>query len=440
MNRRRARVYAWALYDVGNSAFATVVMAGFFPVFFKEYWSGDLPATASTFWLGAANSVASLIILASAPLLGAMADGSAGRKRFLAVFAGLGVVATAALFAVPAGAWPVAATLYALAAIGFSGSMVFYDAMLLAVCRERHFDAVSALGYALGYLGGGLLFAFTVVMTLQPAWFGLADEATAVRWAFLLTALWWAAFTFPLLSRVPEPAPNLRGGGVVAGLGELGATLRRVGQLRPVVLFLAAYWFYIDGVDTIVRMALDFGLAIGLESSDLILALLLTQLVGFPAALVFGRLGTVLGPRRGIEIAIAVYLVVILWAVRMDSAAEFYALAAAVGLVQGGIQSLSRSLYARIIPRDRTAEFFGFYNMLGKFAAVLGPILMGGVGVATGSPRAGMAVVALLFLVGWLLLRRVDEGEARRRARALEGGNGFRGDGDGRPERGGERG
>jgi UMF1 family MFS transporter len=439
MNRRRARVYAWALYDVGNSAFATVVMAGFFPIFFKEYWSGELPATESTFWLGAANSVASLVILASAPLLGAMADGSAGRKRFLATFTGLGVTATAALFLVPAGAWPVAAALYTLAAIGFSGSMVFYDAMLLAVCRERHFDAVSALGYALGYLGGGVLFAFTVVMTLQPGWFGLADETLAVRLAFLITALWWAAFTVPLLARVPEPPANLRGGGVIAGLGELKATLRRVGQLRPVALFLLAYWFYIDGVDTIVRMALDYGLAIGLETGDLILALLLTQAVGFPAALAFGRLGQVLGPRRGIEIAIGVYLGVILWAASLESAWEFYLLAAAVGLVQGGIQSLSRSLYARIIPRDRTAEFFGFYNMLGKFAAVLGPILMGGVALATGSPRAGMAVVAVLFVVGWLLLRRVDEGEARRRARALEGHEGFRGGGSGRPGREGER-
>ncbi|SFD19411.1 MFS transporter, UMF1 family [Thiohalospira halophila DSM 15071] len=423
MNPRRARVYAWALYDVGNSAFATVVMAGFFPIFFKEYWSGDLPATESTFWLGAANSVASLLILASAPLLGAMADGGGGRKRFLAAFTGLGVVATAALYLVPAGAWPVAAVLYTLAAIGFSGSMVFYDAMLLAVCRERHFDAVSALGYALGYLGGGLLFAFTVVMTLQPGWFGLAEEATAVRLAFLITAGWWAAFTLPLLRRVPEPMLGPRGGGIVAGLAELKTTLGRVGRLRPVVLFLAAYWFYIDGVDTIVRMAVDYGLAIGLETGDLILALLLTQAVGFPAALAFGRLGARLGPRRGIEIAIAVYLGVVVWATYLDSALEFYLLAAAVGLVQGGIQSLSRSLYARIIPRDRTAEFFGFYNMLGKFAAVLGPALMGGVGLVTGSPRAGMGVVALLFVVGWLLLRRVDEEAARRQARELEGRN-----------------
>ena len=404
----RRRKLAWAFYDWGNSAFATTVMAGFFPVFFKEYWAGGLDATDSTFWLGVGNSAASTLMIVLAPLIGALADQGGNKKRMLVLFAFLGALMTSSLFLVSAGLWPLALLFYALGIIGFSGSIVPYDALLVDVADERELDRVSALGYALGYLGGGLLFALNVIMVLKPALFGLEGPGQAVRIAFLMVGIWWAAFSVPLLLFVHErnPAP-VRQGVIRGALRELRDNLREVRQHRMAFLFLLAYWLYIDGVDTIVRMAVDYGLAIGFESGDLLAALLVTQFVGFPAALLFGWLGSRLGPKSGIMIALGIYTLVVLWAWRMEREWEFYGLAVMIGLVQGGVQSLSRSLYARLIPPDRAGIFFGIYNMLGKFAAVIGPLLVGLVGVTTGSSRTGILAILLLFIGGALVLHRV---------------------------------
>jgi UMF1 family MFS transporter len=407
----RRAVYAWAFYDWANSAFATTVMAGFFPLFFKEYWNSGVADTVSTFRLGMANSAASLVVVLCAPLLGAIADHLDRRKGFLLLFAALGVVMTGALHFVAAGDWQLAALCYGLAILGFSGGNLFYDALLLGVARPAQLDRVSALGFALGYLGGGLLFAFNVLMVLHPDWFGLPDKATAVRVSFLSVALWWAVFSVPLFLRVREAraAERVRARDAVArGFGQLRRTLREIGRLPHTFLFLVAYWLYIDGVDTIVRMAVDYGMSLGFPSNSLIVALLITQFVGFPAAIAFGRLGDRIGARAGILVALAVYMAVTTWGAFMTAVWEFYLLAAVIGLVQGGVQSLSRSLYARLIPPGRSAEFFGFYNMLGKFAAVLGPALMGWVGVLSGSPRIGILSVLALFVVGAALLLRVD--------------------------------
>lgn len=407
----RRAVYAWAFYDWANSAFATTVMAGFFPLFFKEYWNSGVADTVSTFRLGMANSAASLVVVLCAPLLGAIADHLDRRKGFLLLFAALGVVMTGALHFVAAGDWQLAALCYGLAILGFSGGNLFYDALLLGVARPAQLDRVSALGFALGYLGGGLLFAFNVLMVLHPDWFGLPDKATAVRVSFLSVALWWAVFSVPLFLRVREAraAERVRARDAVArGFGQLRRTLREIGRLPHTFLFLVAYWLYIDGVDTIVRMAVDYGMSLGFPSNSLIVALLITQFVGFPAAIAFGRLGDRIGARAGILVALAVYMAVTAWGAFMTAVWEFYLLAAVIGLVQGGVQSLSRSLYARLIPPGRSAEFFGFYNMLGKFAAVLGPALMGWVGVLSGSPRIGILSVLALFVVGAALLLRVD--------------------------------
>jgi len=404
-------VWAWALYDWANSAFATAVLAGYFPVMFKTYWGEGLSPADSTLRLGIANSVASLLVVLAAPVLGAIADQGSARKRFLAVFAGLGIAMTAALYLVQAGQWPLAAVLYVLAGIGFAGGNIFYDALIVFVAGPDRLHRVSALGFALGYLGGGLLFAATAYAVDHPAALGLADAGMAVRLAFLAVALWWAAFSLPLWLWVEEPAGGpARPAGeiVVAGLRQLRNTFREVRRLRPVFLFLAAYWLYIDGVDTIVRMAVDYGLALGFRTDDLIKALLLTQFVGFPAAIAFGRLGERLGARTGIYLALACYAVATVWAGRMAAEWEFYSIAGLIGLVQGGIQALSRSLYASLIPRDRSAEFFGFYNMVGKFAAVLGPLMVGGVGVLTDSPRLAMLSILLLFGLGAWLLSRVN--------------------------------
>jgi UMF1 family MFS transporter len=259
-------------------------------------------------------------------------------------------------------------------------------------------------------------------MTLKPELFGLRDAAHAVRVSFLTVAVWWAVFSIPILLFVKEEGGGGSAGwsAVTAGLRQLKKTFAKVRQLRVLFLFLLGYWFYIDGVYTITRMAVDYGLSIGLPANSLIVALLITQFVGFPAAIVFGKLGEKIGPKTGIYIGIAVYIAACIWSYFMDSVSEFYGLAITIGLVLGGVQSLSRSFYARLIPRDKSAEFFGFYNMLGKFSAVIGPVMMGWVGVLTGSPRYAVLSVAVLFVIGWLFLIRVDETKGRRAAKELE--------------------
>jgi UMF1 family MFS transporter len=252
-------------------------------------------------------------------------------------------------------------------------------------------------------------------MVQQPARFGLADAAEGVRYSFLLVAIWWAVFSVPLLLYVREPSGGGRGvfAAMRAGVTQLGRTVRRARTLRPLFMFLCAYWLYIDGVDTVIRMAVDYGLSLGLPSSALIKALLIVQFVGFPAALVFGRLGTKIGSKRAILIAIAVYVGITVFGYFMDSEADFYGLAIAVGLVQGGVQALSRSLYSRMVPPGEAAEFFGLYNMLGKFAAIIGPALMGAVSYATGSARLSILSIALLLIAGGVLLWFVDDRAAQ---------------------------
>src|SRR5262245_382593 len=404
---RRRNVVAWALYDWANSSFATTVMAGFFPVFFKQYWSAGSEATVSTFRLGMVNGVASALIAVMAPLLGAIADRGGARVKLLSFFTLLGVVMTAGLYWVERGDWELAVLLYALAGVGFWGGTTFYDSLLPDVAEERELDVVSSYGYALGYLGGGLLFLINVVMTLNPQLFGLADAGQAVRVSFLTVAAWWALFTMPLLLFVREakPATPLRPlAAMRAGWSELWQTIGHLRAYRALTLFLVSYWLYIDGVNTIIKMAVDYGLSRGFESKSLIVALLITQFVAFPAALAFGWIGKRYGPRAGILLSIAVYLGVTVWAYFLETVTQFYIMAVIIGLVQGGIQSLSRSYFARLVPPQKSGEFFGFFNMMGKFAAVLGPMLMGLVALVSGSSRLAILSIALLFALGAVLL------------------------------------
>lgn len=419
MARLNRPAWGWTFYDWANSAFATTVMAGFFPIFLKQYWSAGSDPTESTFQLGMGNAIAGIIVAALAPVLGAIADRGGVRRRFLLLFTVLGILSTAGLFFVQRGDWQAAIALYVLGTIGFTAGVVFYDALLVDVSEPRHFDFISGVGYAFGYLGGGLLFAVNVVMTLQPEWFGLADKAEAVRFSFLTVAVWWSVFSVPLFLFVKERQPAAKpklGHAVVEGWRQFIETFREIRQLRPIFLFLLAYWFYIDGVNTIIKMAVDYGLSLGFETTHLITALLLVQFIGFPAALAFGWLGEKWGTRRGIYLAIAVYTGVTVWAYFLDNVTEFFIMAIAIGLVQGGIQSLSRSFYARMIPPEKSAEFFGFYGMVGKFATIIGPLLMGWVGVLTGSPRIAILSVAVLFVIGYLLLATVVESPDERRA------------------------
>jgi UMF1 family MFS transporter len=420
-NALRPRELSWALYDVGNSAFATTVMAAFFPVFLKQYWAAGIPATESTFWLGIVNSGAALMALVLSPVLGSLSDAGGLKKPLLSLFALLGIAMSAGLYGVGAGDYGLALLLYGIGFMSFSVGMVFYDSLLPSVTEPRRFERVSSFAVGIGYLGGGALFAFNVLMTQKPEWFGLADAGAAVRLSFLLVAGWWLVFTLPLLFVVPEP-PTRRAAGfaaVAAGLSQLRETFRHVRRLKVVMLFLAAYWLYIDGVDTIVQMAVDYALALGFDAGGLMLALLITQAVGVPATIAYGRLGERFGARPAILVGLAVYALVVAWGAAMTRPWEFYGIAAVVGLVQGGVQALSRALYARIIPRDKAGEFFGFMNLLSKFAAVLGPVLVGVVSRWSGEPRLSMLSLLILFGAGAALLFRVDVGEGERRAAEL---------------------
>lgn len=402
----------WCFYDWANSAFATTVMAGFFPVFFKNYWCQGMEVTKSTAILGMANSLSGFLVAAIAPIIGAIADSGSYKKRFLIFFAYLGVLSTTALFMVQRGNWLFAAVAYTIGTVGFSGSVIFYDSILPLITNKKRIDYVSALGYAMGYLGGGILFAFNIWMILHPAFFGLKDANHAIRISFLTVAAWWGIFTLPIIFFVKEPVKETRISPKFAfrsGLKQLTHTLHKIQHMKTIILFLTAYWLYIDGVDTIVRMGVDYGLSIGFEYRDLLLALLITQFVSFPCAIVFGKLGERIGAKHAIFIAIGVYFFAVMWAMRMKATYEFYGLAILIGLVQGGIQAMSRSFYSRLIPHDQLAEFYGFYNMVGKFAVILGPVLIGITGIFFESSRMGIASIVILFIAGGVLLFFVDE-------------------------------
>ena len=417
MKENKRAVWSWAFYDWANSAYSTTVMAGFFPLFFKEYWADPNNPNQSTFYLGMANSIASIVVATLAPLLGAVADQGSAKKKFLVLFAFLGVIMTGGLWMVAQGNWQMAVLFYVIATVGFSSGIIFYDSLLPGLATEERVDAVSSLGFGLGYLGGGLLFLVNVFMYLKPAIFGIPDGATAIKLSFLSVAVWWAVFTIPLILFVPEPknhkAVNINNA-IRMGWGQLVQTFKEIRNMKVVGTFLLAYWFYIDGVDTIIRMAVDYGMSLNFPAESLIIALLIVQFVAFPAALIYGWLASKIGAKTGIMVGITAYSIITLLGYFMTKALHFYILAILIGLFQGGIQALSRSLYTRIIPPDKSAEFFGFYNMLGKFAAIIGPALMGTIALVTGSARLSILSILLLFILGAFFLNKVDIKEGKR--------------------------
>lgn len=423
LNNKKS-TWGWVLYDWGNSAFATTVLAGFFPIFFKQYWSAGVDATVSSARLGFTNAAAGLLVAILAPILGAIADRGTFKKNFLLIFTILGVITTALLYWVAKGDWQHAVLLFTLANIGFSGGIIFYDALITDVASDDRMHTVSAKGYAFGYLGGGILFAVNAYMAQNPQTFGINTPTEAVQFSFITVAIWWAVFAIPLFIWVKESRAvqkDTGAGKITAGLVQLRHTILDIRSNKAVVLFLLAYWFYIDGVGTVIRMAVDYGMSIGFDSGTLLTTLILTQLVGFPSALLFGHLGNRIGAKNAIYISIGIYLCISFGGAFMQTSNQFYFLGALVGVAQGGIQALSRSYYALLIPPEKSAEYFGFYNMLGKFAAVLGPAIMGGVGLFAHNigfssdiaSRLSISAIAILFIIGGFLLYKVDDQKAR---------------------------
>ena len=404
--------WKWAFYDWANSGFATTVMAGFFPIFFKSFWAGDLEAAESTFVIGSVNSLIGLLIAISAPILGAIADVGKTKKKFLFIFAALGIIATGYLFFIPESSWKLAVLFYGLGVIGFSGGNIFYDALIVSVSTPNERNRTSSLGFSLGYLGGGLLFLLNVAMYLYPQWFGLSGPADAVLWSFMSVAIWWFIFSMPLLLYVEETSDLVEKENnniVSTAFTNLLSTAKSVRNYKKVVIFLFAYFLYMDGVDTIIRMATSYGSDIGLSASSMISALLLTQFVGFPATLVFGFYADKFGYKESLTFAIIVYIGVVLFSSQMDTATEFFIVAGIIGLVQGGVQAISRSYFSNLIPQDKAAEFFGFYNFIGKSSVFLGPFMVSGIALLTGSPSIGILSLLILFIPGLILLWKVPD-------------------------------
>ena len=410
------------MYDWANSAFATTIMAAVLPTFYSEVAGANLkPVQASSYW-GYTNTIAMLLVAVAAPILGAMADHSGARKRFLSGFASLGILFTALLVLVSTGDWLMASLFYILGRVGFAGANIFYDSLLPHVARPDEIDQVSTKGYALGYLGGGLLLVVNLAWILKPELFGLSGAESASRLSFLSVAVWWVLFSTPLFRHVPEP-PFIREQGesanpIRAGFQRLGRTFRGIRRYQELFKFLIAFWLYNDGIGTIIIMAAIFGAEIGIGTTSLIGAILAVQFLGIPFSFAFGWLARRFGTKRSILLALGVYTVIAIGGYFMQTGLHFWILAFLVATVQGGSQALSRSLFGRMAPKAKTAEFFGFYDVSSKFAGIVGPALFGLVGQLTGSSRLSIVSLVVFFVVGGLLLTRVNEKEGIRVARA----------------------
>jgi UMF1 family MFS transporter len=403
------KVITWALYDWANSAFALSVLAVLFPLVLGNYWGADDGGSAATIRLGWITFSASLIVFLSAPVLGTIADAGGYRKRFLIFFAVLGALATAGLGLVGKGGWPIALGLYLIASVGYYSSIVFYDSLLIDVTEPRNFNFVSTLGFSVGYLGGAVLLALHLWMLKSPQSFGLASSTEAFSYAFVSVGAWWLLFVLPLLFSVPEQhaATEVTSHPIRAAYRELKSTVRKISQYRNVMIFLTGYWLYIGGVFTVIFMAVNYGQRLGFEDSDLVMALLIANFVGFPATLIYGFLAHRFGAKKGLYVALLAYVGACLWAIQMTEVREFYIMSIIIGMVQGGVQGLSRSVYATLIPAEQPGEFFGFYSMTTKFSHVLGPAMVAIAAMLSDDPKWVLLALMPMFLAGGFLLALV---------------------------------
>ncbi len=424
----RPELRAWAMYDWANSAFITTVITAVFPIYYQKVAAAGVPQAVATSRHALTTTVALLVIAVLSPVLGALADYSAIKKRLLTAFLGLGVVSTAALFLVVEGDWLLASVLFALGNVGVLVSLTMYDSLLPHIASHAEIDRVSTAGYALGYVGGGILLGINVLMIQKPGLFGIPDVGLATRLCFVTVALWWALFALPLLLRVPEPARRLEADETVGenplrvALTRLGETFGELRGYRQAFLLLLAVLIYNDGITTIYRMATIYGAEIGLPTAALISAILMVQFVGVPFAFLFGALAGRVGAKRAIFVGLVVYCGIGVFGFFIQSSWQFFTLAFAVATVQGGTQALSRSLFASMVPRHKSSEFFGFYGVAERFAAIFGPAIFFAVTSATGSSRNAVLAVVSFFVVGGLTLARVDVDAGRAHARAVESG------------------
>jgi UMF1 family MFS transporter len=420
----RGELRAWAMYDWANSAMVTTIITAVFPIYYGQVACAGMEPKRATELFAIATTIGMVVIAVISPLLGTIADFNGRKKRMLAYFMSLGVAAVAGMFFIFRGDWILASILFILANIGANGSFVFYDALLPHVARDDEVDRVSTAGYALGYIGGGLLLALNLAWIMKPAWFGLpsgdnlsvAQATLPSRLAFLSVAVWWVVFSIPLFRRVPEPRPTGNGYGALpirASIDRLIDTARALRRYRQAFLMLLAFLIYNDGIGTIIRMAVKYGDEIGIHQGVMIGSIMLVQFVGIPFAFLFGMLAGRIGAKHSIVLGLSAYVGICVFGYFMKTATHFLVLAILVGAVQGGTQALSRSLFASMIPRDKSGEFFGFFGVAEKFAGIFGPVLF-----VSGASRSAILAIIGFFVVGGSLLALVNVSEGQRQAQA----------------------
>lgn len=430
MNRREQSfvntraVRAWILYDWANSAYATTVLAAVLPIFYSSVAADGLSETTASSYLAYTHSIGMAIVALLSPVLGAVSDLTGRKTTLLTWFALLGMVSTAGFALVGQGDWLLASALLVLSTVGFSGSLTFYDSMLPDLVPSAQRDGISAKGYAYGYIGGGVLLAVNLLMIQKPGWFGLADEVAGIRWSFLTVGLWWLLFSLPIMRAVPNRparARSLSTGYIRTSLRRVAGTFRDARRFPQLYKLILAFWFYNDGINTIILMATIYGAGLGIGTSHLIIALLITQFVGFPCTLMFGWAAQRLGAKRMLLTSLGVYVLIVALGYFMTSALHFYLLATMVGLVQGGSQSISRAMLSDLMPAHRTGELFGLVNITSKFSSIFGPFVFGLIGQITGSTRLGILSLVLFFGLGIVILLRVDVEQGKRDALREDG-------------------
>jgi UMF1 family MFS transporter len=432
----RPELRAWAMYDWAVSSLQAVVLTAVFPIFFVRVAAAGLPESRGTQALATANTIAAIIIALISPVLGAVSDYAAAKKRMLAGSMLVGAAATAGMFFIKRGDLTLASTLFVIAIMGATASVVFYEALLPHIAKPSEIDRVSSAGYAMGYIGGGLLLAANLAWIQQPALFGLpsgeglSDQAASLpaRLAFVSVAVWWIVFAIPLFRRVPEPPRTLeqdepgRGSVFATAFSRLGETMKQLIGFRQAFLMLLAFLIYNDGIQTIIKMATAYGTEIGIGQSALIAAVLMVQFVGVPFAFLFGALASRIGAKRSVFLGLLAYTIISIIGYFMTTATHFFILAGLVGMVQGGTQALSRSLFATLIPAHKSGEFFGFYSVFEKFSSIFGPLLFSVTIALTGSSRNAILSVVVFFIVGAAVLAFVDVEKGRKAARDAEAG------------------
>lgn len=426
MERKNYRklINSWSMYDWGKSAFETTIMAAVLPVYYSSVAAANLPEGRATIYWGYTASIALVIVALLSPILGAIADFRGAKKRYLTFFALVGIVATALMFFITTGDWLLASGLFIIGNIGLAGGNVFYDSLLPHIAKDEDIDQISTRGYALGYLGGGLLLAINLAMIMFGPNLGF-DAGLMTRISLVSVAVWWLVFSLPLWLNVPEPPrrilPEEEGiNPVRAGFRRLAITFKEITKYSELFKFLVAFWLYNDGIGTIIKMATIYGAEIGIGETSLIGTLLMVQFVGIPFSFLFGWLAKKIGTKKSIYISLGVYALISIGGYFMSSALHFWILGFSVALVQGGSQALSRSLFGRMVPKTQSSEFFGFFSVSAKIAGVFGPLVFSLTSQLLGNSRLGIVSLIVFFIAGGLLLTRVDEQEGIRVAKATD--------------------